>query len=467
MYELSTNQQEQIIQAANNAAYSVVRERYLLGGNNLNTKHCNMYKEFGWVEDPQYTDLKKAYDTIAAANGVIKAINNGSFQTIPCVIEGDIESEDTERTDWEKLVDKLIRKMWMRIKDGDKLNLIGRYSGLILVVAEDDGRKLSEPLTSLPSIDSLVDIIPASELQLRVSSYYSSASDGLLYGQPKIYNFDEYLETDKSTQGAGQPSKSEQIHASRVILLNEGAIGNSFDGESILRPIYNNLLDIQKITGSDAEGRWKNAARQIAISYDKDTDMSQVMRSSGVDPADKNAAKLFKETMASKLAAMSTGTDSAMYGMGYNTQILSVAMEDPEKSVEVQMNMISLSIGRSLKGLMGSQTGERASAEDAKKDAKADMERQSNFVSQVLTNLVNRLIDFGAIDSPKGGDFYWKWPNLLEMTEKERLENMKIISEVAERGAKTFMQSPVSMNEIRAAGGLEADDKYEDDEVAP
>lgn len=461
MSKLTTNQKQSIVHAVNShvdSQLSMMRQK-LMGTPNLNSKHSCMYSEYGWTNNPTFNDFNTAYNTIAAAYGIVNVINSGSFQTIPECIEGEVEGKDETRTEWEKSVDKFTKTWWLKIKEADRLNLIGSYSAIILI-ARDGVDNLSEELGTIDSIDSIVEMIPVTEEQLKPSDWYSQLTDGLNYGKPKLYSFNEYSQGQKESK----PNRVVSIHPSRVIVLNEGAIGNNFAGDSVLRPIYNNILDIQKILGANAEGFFKNAARHIAMSFDKDIDVSKVMQGLGIDPSNKEAGKLLRETMNERLSGLSKGFDAATYGQGVTSTILSVNMTDPEKPINVQMNMIALAMRRSIKGLMGTQTGERASSEDRINDNNRDMERQENFVSGVLTTLVNRLIQYGALEKR---DFSWKWEDINSSSDADKVKLFLDMATAAEKAARATGQMIVYPNEMRAVADLPKLDEFEVKEETP
>lgn len=450
--ELTVNEVNNVSMAVNRYItdeLALLRSQYFAGGN-LNTKHTNFTAECGYPENPQYEDFKLAYDRISTAKGIVDMINNGSFQSRPCVVEGDEDNENKEKSDWEKQVDRFIKSQWNNIKSADMLNLIGSYSSLIVEV-RDGEMDLSKPIGRVSNIGGVVRLTPASEIQLVPCDWYGK-EDGVMFGKPKMYNFRSFAKTDAGTHQSAQPEESMQIHASRVITLNEGAWGNGFYGISVLKSIYNNILDVQKILGSNAEGFWKNAARQIAMKFDKETDFTQIMQSYGIDTSNKQkAAEEFKKQLNEKTKALSTNLDSVMYGKGTDYQILSAAMTDPDSPIRVQLNQIAFALGRSMNGMIGTQTGERASEENLKKDAKADMERQENFISPVLTSIVRKLIEIGAIEDR---EFYWKWDDLLTPSKKEKVEIFKTLAASAKDMVYAFGEPGITINEIRESSEL-------------
>ncbi|MDO9777191.1 hypothetical protein ACI3PA_12160, partial [Glaesserella parasuis] len=106
-------------------------------------------------------------------------------------------------------------------------------------------------------------------------------------------------------KGRGRDIK---VHASRVILLNEGGDFNSPEsGVPLLEPGYNKLLDLEKTSGGSAEGFLKNASRQLGIKLTKDVDLRQLE-----EGAKALGFTSFSEALNDKIKKINTGTDSAL-----------------------------------------------------------------------------------------------------------------------------------------------------------
>lgn len=447
------NKQKQAINRYIDTRFNEFTRQSLFGAN-LNPKHTNMYAEYGWTEAPTFNDFKLAYKYIAAAFGLVQAINRGSFQTIPEYVFAD--APVSAKNPQEVEVNAFIHKWWHKIKEADRLNLIGSYSALIIIAADnvtDTGKELG----TLNSLSDIIDLIPADEEQLIVSDWYQELSDGINYGKPKMYQFREFDPMNTSTQ----PKRTVNVHPSRVITLCEGAVGNSFFGTSILEPVFTNIQDIQKILGANAEGFFKNAARHIAMSFDKDVSFTNVAQNLGLDPNDPKSIGYVNERMTEKFKNLSSGFDAATYGSGTDYTVLSVDMTNPEQPILQQMNMIAFATGRSIKGMLGTQTGERASSEDTIKDSRLDMERQQNFIGRaVLCQIIDRLTKYGALESH---EYRFAWENLLEPTSAIKIENMLSASEAAAKQLEAFGRTAITENEIRNLVGLSSLAELEED----
>ena len=437
----------EITLAANSAAEGIARQRMLLaGGSNINTKHTRLYQEFGWIDNPQFKDFYLLYKRNPVARAIISKLNKGTFQTMPRVIEGEVEEDDDERSGNEIAADNFLKGWWSKIQDGDKRNLVGRYSALILSLS--DGKKMYEPVTSSLTEASVFRIRPVWEDQLEPVEWDSN-EDSQNYGDVTMYLFREYSSTADKTNFA-KPTRLVNIHPDRVIIINEGVEDYTLEsGESLIEASLNSLMDIEKVSGSAAEGLRKNASRQLAIDFDKDTDFGQMMAVYGVNQSDPDAANLFREKFNERMAELNTGVDGAIIGKGMKTDILSVAPADPEPTVKMLERHSIAPSGMPYRSVIGNETGERASTEDNVEKNNVFMARQTGHLNPILTDLLSRMMRFGVLPMFK---FSFKWPNLNEAKDSEKLDLMDKAVKVAVESTKAYMEPIIKPNEIRGFG---------------
>ncbi|MFW8314609.1 DUF1073 domain-containing protein, partial [Klebsiella pneumoniae] len=88
---------------------------------------------------------------------------------------------------WEKNVTRFMKKLWPKVKDADRRNMVGRYSALLLQVK--DNKPWSDPVdTSLVKTlgeSALVKLIPVWEPQLTVAEWDNDRQSET-FGQPKM-----------------------------------------------------------------------------------------------------------------------------------------------------------------------------------------------------------------------------------------------------------------------------------------
>ncbi|MBO8124976.1 DUF1073 domain-containing protein, partial [Klebsiella pneumoniae] len=109
-----------------------------------NTKRPRIWREFGYPEVLTFNDFYNAYDRNALGGAAVDRYISGCWIDVPEIFEGDEEADQDGSTDWDNKLNKLLKSHWEQIKEADKRNLVGRYSGLIIQLR--DGRKWDEPV---------------------------------------------------------------------------------------------------------------------------------------------------------------------------------------------------------------------------------------------------------------------------------------------------------------------------------
>nr|WP_276553928.1 DUF1073 domain-containing protein [Enterobacter hormaechei] len=325
-------------QFAANASLDRDRMRYVnaLFNGTSNTKRQRLYQEFGYPLNLTFDDFFRAYSRNAIANAAVNRMVDGCWEDFPDVYEGDQTKDATQQTDWDKRVNKLLKRCWKQIKGADKRNLVGRYSALLIQVK--DNRTWDKPVdkivTARQKEKALVKLIPVSE-----------ALDG------------------------------------QVRRLNDSS-------------------------------------------------------------------------------------DSAVMMQEGDVSVLSVAAADPEPTWRTILNEFCATVPIPVKVLVGMQTGERASTEDAKDWAKTRMSRRTGFLTDLITDIVTRFWEFGFIPPAAGEEITVGWSDLLAPSQAEKIANMDKLADVAVKSTNAFGRSAITENEIRAAGELQALPEL-DDEVPP
>lgn len=439
------------LQRANN---STERERLrslssLLYGTS-NTKRGRLYQEFGYPIHLTFDDFYRAYRRNAIAGAAVKRMTDGCWEDMPEIYEGNSDEKATEQTAWDKRINKLLKRHWQQIKGADRRNLVGRYSALLLQIR--DGQSWDQPVSveavGLLKERALVRLIPVWEAQIDPINWDENASSET-FGQPIMYSF---VELSVGGRNDGRPGRIINVHPDRVIILAEGSDdGNLFSGTSLLEEGFNKLLDIEKVSGGASEGFLKNASRQLNFNFSEKTNFSALARALGVE--DNQLA----DAMDDQVRRLNENLDSANIMQAGDASVLSVAAADPEPTWRTALSEFCATVPIPLKVLVGMQTGERASTEDMKDWAKTRKGRREGFLTDIITDIVNRFWSLGVIDAPVGGEITVEWSDLLAPSEADKLGNMTKAADVAEKTTRAFGRSAITENEVRAAGELQTD----------
>jgi len=442
---------------------SIERER----GNNLsiffhgtgNTKRRHLYQEFGYPVELCFDDLYRAYRRNAVAGAAVRRMVDGCWEDYPEVFEGDKAKNAEKLTAWDKRVNKLLKRCWKQIKGADRRNLVGRYSALLVQVKDSLpwSEAVDTAVVARQEEKALVKLIPVWEAQLDPIEWNQDQSSDE-FGEVTMYSFTE-LPVDGGLDG--RPGRIINVHPSRVIILAEGADdGVMTSGKSLLEAGFNKLLDIEKVSGGASEGFLKNASRQLNYSFSEKTNFSALAKALGVPEGQ------LADALDNQVRRLNNSTDSASFMQAGTAEVLSVAAADPEPTWRTALNEFCATVPIPVKVLVGMQTGERASTEDAKDWAKTRNSRRTGFLTDVITDVVTRFWTLGIIPIPHGEEITVEWSDLLAPSQAEKIANMSALADVAVKTVNAFSRSAITENEVRVAGEMQPIPEL-DEEIPP
>ncbi len=398
----------------------------------LSTKHDH-YSDFGWPEHVTFWHLHKMYERNDLAKAAVKKTTEKTFQNLPLILAA---KGGGELTDLAEAFDRL--GFWDKIADTDEYAQVGGYAGLILRIA--DGQRFNEPVDGSYSLDDLVEIIPAWSEQLKVSEWHLDEDDPDTYGKPKTFTFNEAAIT---REGA---NRSVVVHPDRVFVWS--ATGDVHCPSSLLSG-YNNLLDMEKISGSGGEGFWKTAAARLNIEIDKDTDFEAFKRSVEAQ----GGGKTFQEILDEKATKLNAGFDSSYISQGMKVAPFSISLPQPKEFFDIPLSAFAAGRSMPTKILIGMQTGERASTEDAREWSNTIMSRRNRWAAPSIRALLFRLERFGMI--PSG--WHIEWDDLSDDTPAARLERADRMADINTKLDAVDGQPAFTGEEIRMEAGYEGD----------
>lgn len=431
---------------ANRAERSLER---MFPGFFLTPKH-NHYADFGYPETLTFDQIYRMYLRNGLASAAVSKTIDKTWQEFPFLLEK--ERDGSERGGAEETaVEKAIRerfddlRVWMRLSEADRRSMVGRYSGAILRLA--DGKRFAEPVERVPGgVDGLVEVVPAWEGQLTVSEW-DNVETSPSYGQPKMFQFNE------AAVGDATNPRSFNVHPDRVLIWS---VDGTIHGRSALEPGYNDLIDMEKIKGAGGEGFWKNAKSAPVLEVDKEARVADMAKVMGVPESE------IADKMNEQVEAFNKGFDQLLMIQGMQAKTLSVTLPSPEHFFGIALQSFAASMRMPTKILVGMQTGERASTEDASEWAQTNMSRRTGHVVPNIMALVHRLERFGILPEK---DWHLDWTDLTAASVEQKIDRTVKMAEV---NAK--MQSSgewvFTPEEIRAAADYEPlsdAEKYRDD----
>ncbi len=405
----------------------------------LSTKHDHG-EDFGWPEQVTFAQLHRMYERNDLAKAAVKKTTEKTFQNLPEIYRGDDIDEDLAEA-FERL------GFWDKLADTDEYAQVGGYAGLVLRIA--DGKRFYEPVEGRYSLDDLVEIIPAWAEQLKVSEWHLDETDPDTYGKPKLFTFNEAAVTHEGAH------RSVVVHPDRVFIWS--ATGDTHCPSALLSG-YNNLLDMEKISGAGGEGFWKTAAARLNIEIDKDTDFRAFQQA--VEASD--TSKTFQEILDEKAKKLNAGFDSSYISQGMKVGTFSVNLPQPKEFFDIPLHAFAAGRSMPTKILIGMQTGERASTEDAQEWSQTIMSRRNRWVVPSIRGLLQKLGQFGMV----APGWSIEWESLLGDSPKDRLARAGIMADINTKQTAVDDQPVFSGEEIRVEAGYDAEvpDMIGDDE---
>lgn len=405
-------------------------------------KHACLWEEFGYKQNLTYYDFRLMYERQGIAGGVIDMHAQLAFQTLPEIVEGDNDAENRKETPTEKEVRQFAKRtsFFQKYMDATIRRSVGNYSALIIQIA--DNKTWNEPVDSLSS-EQIVKFIPVWEHQLLVNQFDQDQLSPT-YSEPLSFTYNEYDFNRTNTQNAG-PQRAVTIHADRVIWFGDLYSNGSATlmGNLMLKKGYNDFATMEKLIGAGGEGAYKNSARHIATSFDKDTNITDLAKMFGVTEAE--LGDVFQE-MTSDL---NSNFDAGMFGKAATYTVLSTSLPDMRETFDNAAMSAAASVQYPMTVIVGQQTGERASSEDGKVTAKRSTSYRNNVLTPELMDALAKLQKLGLWS---GTEFTIVWDSLLDASESEKIDNAY---KMAQTNALTGgVGEPIySQKEIRVVGG--------------
>jgi hypothetical protein len=407
-------------------------------------KH-NHYKDFGYPETLNFQQLYAMYTRNGIAQAGVNKTVLKTWQDNPFLLEKERDGSEVGQSD-ETTLEKQIRqrfddlRLWPRLSEADGMSMVGAYSGVILRFA--DSKLFEEPVDRVPGgLDGLVEVIPAWEGQLTVSQWDTDERSES-YGQPKMFQFNE------SAVDSKQQPRSFVVHPDRVIIWSKNG---TVHGKSILEPGYNDLLTLEKVSGAGGEGFWKNAKSAPVLEVDPEAKLTEMARMMGV-PLDELIDK-----MNDQVEDWQKGFDKLLMVQGMEAKTLGITLPSPEHFFAIALQSFAASINMPVKILVGMQTGERASKEDADEWALTNMSRRNNYVIPNIRTLVQRLERVGILPER---DWFVDWTDLTESSMSEKIERANKMAETNQKMGDVYVFTDDEIRQVVGYEPLKDSEKY-------
>lgn len=365
----------------------------------------DMYATFGWKTTLTHQDFVRKYKRGGVARRVINAFPDAMWSDPP-IIEGD----DAFNKAWQDAQAQV--PVFAGLQKLDKLCRLGRFA--IMVVGLDDGSKLESPLSPVRDATK----------PLRKITYIQAYPEGAVsiekweensasprFGLPVLYKVDPgVFSLDSLTVGRVQTVSTSRltafnVHWTRVLHVAENALESPVIGCSALESIFNDLDDLEKISGGSAEVFWLNSRHGLHVDVDKDVELKKDDTEALSEEIDEYVHNLRRVIRTRGVKVTNLGSDFL----------------DPGNVYDVALSNIAAGTGIPKRVLSGSEAGQLASQQDRANWANRVDERVSEYGNPVvLMPFLRLLIDARVLPAPS--KLSVTWPDAFKMNPLERAQ---------------------------------------------
>lgn len=357
------------------------------------------------------------YERQAEARAIIDKPANDTWQSDPLVHDEKHDDEDEEKSDFEKEVKVFLegehtrRKPIHRLNVADRLGRLGHYS--VIVIGTADGRELDTPLyeDEFNGLDDLNYLAAFAEDRIEDIDTDSDMRSER-FRLPEMFEIitEEHEDQDEVGNTAGD-YMSQHVHWSRVIHIPEGTLEDDLKGTPALKPVFHELLNIDKIKAASAEGYWRAGYQGLLIQPPEDPQTGQRMKFSddgeGVEAEINEFLNNFQRTIATRGEV--------------NTMDSSISDPNPHLNANYEAIAAALDLPKAI--LTGEDRADTASSEDVRQWHQKIGQRRNGFAEPVILEpLIQRLIKFGLLPEPEGDGFNIEWQPLDELSEQQEAD---------------------------------------------
>jgi len=351
---------------------------------------------FGYPDKVTIKDFRGKYNRGDLATRIVDAYPNACWSSPPLIVE---DAQEQDRTDWETNVDTLLDNLnfWKNIRKLDKLVNLGKYA--VLYIGFADGKDLKEPVTKGAKP---IFLKPLAE-DIAIIKTYVTDNQNKRFGLPETYELTLSVENDTKNE------IKRIVHWTRVIHVAERTLDNDYSGQSILEPIWNKMIDLEKVAGGSAEVWWLNSRGGLALEAEADADLGTTEDKEALKKEIDNYQHNLSRTMRTK---------------GFTIKPINQKIDSPKDHFDIIISLISGTCAIPKRILLGNEAGELASSQDETNWNKQITDRQNNFCeTEIIDKFIDYMIDLNVITTlPNKKTYTWEWPPLSSVSPKDKAE---------------------------------------------
>jgi len=377
----------------------------------------NVYEALGYKETVRFSDYASRYLRQDIARAIIDRPVSYTWRG-PLVIgeAGDDQETKLEKA-WKELEDHhSLKSKFVRL---DKLSSIGFYG--VLLLGFDDTPQVSDFKKPVSRTPKLLYVKPLSSDVAKIASYVKDSKDPR-YGLVETYDI-EY-----NNPGSDSDMTKMRVHHTRCIHVIPNMLQSEVEGTPVLQPVYNRLMDLEKLVGGSAEMFWRGARPGYQ----------------GVLKDDYTISPNEEDKLQEKLAEYEHNLRRFIMTEGYELKDLAPQISDPSKHVDVIIQMISAQTGIPKRILTGSERGELSSQQDITSWYATIQTRREEYAEPtIIRPFVDRMIELGILPEASTGEYFVDWQDLYSESDKDKAEVGKTRAEAIKSYAQNLLAQEI------------------------
>lgn len=312
--------------------------------------------------------------------------------------------------------------LWEKILRADICSRLGRY-GVLLIGAP------GESDTELPHSSSgskLLYFLPLTERDAKIQETdLNTDRENPRYGMPEFYRI--------SSPELSNKSRELRTHYTRVIHFADGLLDSDLYGQPVLGPIFNRLMDRNKLIGGGAEAAWN----LMDPGYHADIN-PEVEYKEGEEDALRESVENMRHDL-----------ERFLVTRGVTLKQFASAVPDFSANSQHIIEEIAGTVGEPVGVLMGREKGDVASTQDRSNRTDRIYDRRNRSAYPRVRTLIDRFIAYGYVPKPIGGKYDILPPEEDESTELEKSELVLKLAQANKAQSEADGTIILASNEIR------------------
>lgn len=392
----------------------------------------DVYGVFGYEKNLTLDHFHLKYIRQGIAKRIVDAPASATWRNTP-----EIVASPQFITAWEEIERRY--KVWHYLERADKLAGLGQYA--VLFMGFDDTRKPEMPLPEGRE-HNLLFLQPFGQRNVDIIELEDDVTNPR-FGMPRKYRL-KIIEPSLSGSLSGvdiQRNIATQeliVHHSRVLHIADGLLQDEIFGIPRLEPVFNNLDDLEKVSGGSAEMFWLAGNRGLHVNVDKDLELSEPDAKNISDEVEEYTHELRRFIRTRGVQVNSLGSDVA----------------DPTGTFDTLIALISGTTGIPRRILLGSEAGQLAAEQDRANWSERIEERQVNYAGPcVLEPMIERFQQVGVL--PEDDSLQYIWPGAFRLSPLEEGQTMAAMARASINFSReSQFERVTSVPEARVIMGL-------------